>query len=65
MNRRQLIDRKHDVQARIRTLRPRVERAQREATSRRERTRADRLMRELERLMGEETRLRQAIDRTD
>jgi hypothetical protein len=62
MNRAQLIDRKHEVQGQIRSLRPKAERAHREAKTRRDRIRAARLARELEALMMEETRLRHAID---
>jgi hypothetical protein len=64
MRRQQLIDRKHEVQGRIRELRPRVERARREATTRRDQARAAKLQRELEGLMAEEALLRQEIDRT-
>lgn len=64
MKRQQLIDRKHEVQARIRSLRPRVERARHEAKTRRDRAKADKLAWMLEELMAEETRLRQEIDRT-
>jgi hypothetical protein len=64
MERQRLIDRKHEVQGQIRSLRPRVERAQREAQTRRDRMRADKLARDLEALMMEEARLRLEIDRT-
>ena len=64
MDRQRLIDRKHEVQARIRELRPRVESAQREAKTRRERAKAEKMQRDVEGLMAEESRLRQEIDRT-
>ena len=63
MERQQLIDLKHEVQAAIRGLRPWVERAQIEAVTRRDRARVAKLQRELDRLMAEETRLRREIDR--
>ena len=64
MERQRLIDEKHEVQGRIRALRPRAERATREAVTRRDERRAARLQAELERLMSRESELRQAIDRT-
>lgn len=64
MTRQQLIDRKHEVSGRIRSLRPRVERAQREARTRRDRANAAALQRELESLMARVMELRRQIDRT-
>lgn len=63
-SRRQLIDEKHEIQGRIRSLRPQVERARREADSRRDRRRVAALERRLESLMAREAELRMAIDRT-
>ncbi len=64
MERQRLIDRKHEVQGQIRNMRPQVERAKREAATRRDRSRAAKLQRELDGLMSEEMDLRLQIDRT-
>ena len=64
MERQRLIDQKHEVQGRIRTLRPRVERARREAVTKRDLRRVAKLEVELEQLMATEMRLRLAIDRS-
>jgi hypothetical protein len=64
VTRQELIDRKHEVQGRIRQLQPRVERARREAVGRRQQVRADALRKQLDALMAEEGRLRILIDRT-
>ncbi|NNC91775.1 MAG: hypothetical protein HKN80_04725 [Acidimicrobiia bacterium] len=64
MERQRLIDRKHEVQSQIRRLRPKAERAQQEAQTRRDRSQAAKLARDLEALMMEEARLRLEIDRT-
>ncbi|MBT8218093.1 MAG: hypothetical protein HKN74_07125 [Acidimicrobiia bacterium] len=63
MDRARLIEEKHRVQGEIRALRPRVERAMGEASNGRQRRRAQRMQRELERLMSREGELRMAIDR--
>ena len=63
VERQRLIDEKHRVQGEIRTLRPRVERARQEASSRQERRRVDRLQGKLDALLNREAELRMAIDR--
>lgn len=65
VDRRRLIDRKHEVIAEIARLRRRIDHARATtAADRRSRRRIARLEAELDRLAAEESRLRGAIDRT-